>query len=357
MLVDKAEGWTSHDVVAKSRRALGTRKVGHAGTLDPMATGLLVLGSGPATRLLTHLVGLDKTYTTTIRLGVSTVTDDREGETTATAAQRDVESVFADPARIAAGIGRLTGGIEQSPSAVSAIKVDGKRAYDRVRAGEDVQLKKRPVTIHSFVAGEPRLVTTETGDTVIDIEATVRCSTGTYIRALARDLGEFLGLGGHLTALRRTEVGPFRVADATPHASLIGDPDDRRVPGDPGRLYGPAEIARLIAPELMLSEAEAVDLANGKRLVVDQARASDAPLVAAILPIFPAESAESTPAGVRSAPAERLVGLVEIKGGRTKVVTNFPAIPVMRTATAGVGFENSAASAQDAQFKKNGMQA
>lgn len=311
VLVDKTEGWTSHDVVAKARRALGTRKVGHAGTLDPMATGLLVLGAGPATRLLTHLVGLDKTYTTTIRLGVSTVTDDREGEVTATADPEAVAAVLADPSLIAAGVATLTGDIEQSPSAVSAIKVDGRRAYDRVRAGEEVVLKKRPVTIHSFEIGEPRLAD---NGRAIDIDAIVRCSTGTYIRALARDLGAYVGLGGHLTALRRTAVGPFDVADATSHEQLVGTDE---TPGDPGTLLSPAQVARLILPELRLSESEAVDLAHGKRVAVDPDRMPPQPLVAAVLPVLPTDENVAD----RS---DRLVGLVEVTGGRTRVVTNFP---------------------------------
>ena len=314
LLVDKVEGWTSHDVVAKSRRALGTKKVGHAGTLDPMATGLLVLGAGPATRLLTHLVGLDKTYTTTIRLGLSTVTDDREGEITAAAPASLVAEVFANQDRITAGVTDLTGPIEQAPSAVGAVRVDGKRAYDRVRAGEDVVLKKRPVTIHGFDIGEPRILTVPGpgGEPVevIDLDAVVRCSTGTYVRALARDLGEKLGVGGHLTALRRTAVGPFSVDAATPHAQLVGD---GTVAGDPGVLYPPADIARRLFTVLELDAEEATDLANGKRLSVDPERHAPAPLVAAIFP-----GSDSDAAG------DRLVGLVEIKGGRSRVITNFP---------------------------------
>lgn len=316
LLVDKAEGWTSHDVVAKARRTLGTRKVGHAGTLDPMATGLLVLGSGPATRLLTHLVGLDKTYVTTIRLGASTVTDDREGDVVQVADRAALAAVANDPARIAEGIAALTGPIEQAPSAVSAIKVDGKRAYDRVRAGEAVELKKRPVTIHTFEPGDPRLVSVEAVATngaaqdVIDIDAVVRCSTGTYIRALARDLGNDLGVGGHLTALRRTEVGPFHVADATSNEQLAGVEGQ---PGDAGRLFSPAEVAAKLFPVLEVTDDEARDLANGKRLDVDPERQPPAPLVAAILP------------GGLGEAGDRLVGLVEVKKGRTRVVTNFPA--------------------------------
>ncbi len=306
VLVDKAEGWTSHDVVAKSRRALGTRKVGHAGTLDPMATGLLVLGAGPATRLLTHLVGLDKTYVATIRLGASTVTDDREGEVTETAEADDVARVFASQGLIASGVAKLTGAIEQAPSAVSAIKVDGKRAYDRVRAGEQVELKKRPVTIHSFEIDNVRLAD---DGRAIDIDAVIRCSSGTYIRALARDLGKDLGIWGHLTSLRRTAVGPFTVDAATPHAQLVGD---ETTPGNPGTLHAPADIARLLFPVLTLTSDEARDLANGKRLDVDRERQDRAPLVAAILP-------------TDGDAADRLVGLIEVRGGKSRVVTNFPA--------------------------------
>lgn len=302
LLIDKAEGWTSHDVVAKARRALGTRKVGHAGTLDPMATGLLVLGAGPATRLLTHLVGLDKTYTATIRLGSATVTDDREGETLSIADPGAVASLAADPARIAAAVADLTGEIEQAPSAVSAIKVDGRRAYDRVRAGEQVELRKRPVTVRAFEFGEPRPGVAKDADgaehPVIDIEATVRCSSGTYIRALARDLGSALGVGGHLTALRRTEVGPFSVTGVTSTEQLVE--------GRIGALAEPAEVATALFPELRLTAEQAVDLGHGKRVEVDPETQPDARLAAAV------------------APDGRLVGLVEVKQGRTRVVTNFP---------------------------------
>ncbi|MEV8336879.1 tRNA pseudouridine(55) synthase TruB [Leucobacter sp. NPDC077196] len=296
LLVDKAEGWTSHDVVAKSRRALGTRKVGHAGTLDPMATGLLVLGAGPSTRLLTHLVGLDKTYLTTIRLGSATVTDDREGERISTA---EVDAVRrATPERISATAADLTGDIEQAPSAVSAIKVDGQRAYDRVRAGEAVELPKRPVTVHAFELGEPRYGLDDTGAPVIDIDATVRCSTGTYIRALARDLGNALGVGGHLTMLRRTRVGPFDVVDAVDTEALAQ--------GGALPLLAPTAVATRLFPRLDLSAEQAVDLGNGKKLEVDSAVTPDGPLVAAV------------------GPDERLVGLVQVKHGRVRAVTNFP---------------------------------
>jgi tRNA pseudouridine55 synthase len=198
LLVDKPGGMTSHDVVARGRKRLGTRRVGHAGTLDPMATGLLVLGTGSATRLLTYLVGLDKTYEATIRLGESTNTDDAEGESTGR-----FPVAFGDD-ELEAGIRSLTGDLLQRPSTVSAIKVGGKRAYALARAGEEVELAARPVTVHEFVvlAVRREIDTVGVGSTV-DLDVRISCSSGTYIRALARDLGTFLGSGGHLTALRR----------------------------------------------------------------------------------------------------------------------------------------------------------
>jgi tRNA pseudouridine55 synthase len=204
LVVDKPAGMTSHDVVARARRIAGTRKVGHAGTLDPMATGVLVLGVERATKLLGHLALTVKEYAATIRLGQSTVTDDAEGEVTGGAPAGAVT----DDA-ISAGIAALTGEIAQVPSAVSAIKVDGKRSYARVRAGEAVELAARPVTIFRF----DLLAIRRDGD-VLDLDVVVECSSGTYIRALARDLGAGLGVGGHLTALRRTRVGPFTLDHA-----------------------------------------------------------------------------------------------------------------------------------------------
>ncbi|MGC5616190.1 tRNA pseudouridine(55) synthase TruB [Georgenia sp. Z1491] len=213
LLVDKPQGLTSHDVVARVRRMAATRKVGHAGTLDPMATGLLVLGVGRATRLLTYVVGADKTYVATVRLGVATTTDDAEGQ----AADAPGASFDVVQERLTEALGRLTGVISQVPSAVSAIKVDGKRAYARVRDGEEVELAAREVTVHELdVVGEPRAAVVPPGEpgegtSVVDVDVRVRCSSGTYVRAIARDLGAELGTGGHLTALRRTAVGPFDV--------------------------------------------------------------------------------------------------------------------------------------------------
>jgi tRNA pseudouridine55 synthase len=201
VIVDKPGGLTSHDVVARIRRLAGTRRVGHAGTLDPMATGVLVVGVEKATRLLGYLTLTQKQYDATIRLGLSSSTDDAEGELTKTASAKDVS-----PETITKAVAELTGEIQQVPPAVSAIKVDGQRAYKLTRAGAAPELKPRPVTVYEFTVTAIRPV--GDGD-LLDLDATVRCSSGTYIRALARDLGDKLGTGGHLTALRRTRVGEY----------------------------------------------------------------------------------------------------------------------------------------------------
>jgi tRNA pseudouridine55 synthase len=213
VVVDKPDGMTSHDVVAKVRRIMGTRKVGHAGTLDPMATGVLVLGIERATKLLGHLALDTKAYLATIRLGASTTTDDAQGEVLSTADP----SAVTDEA-IAAGIAKLSGHILQIPSAVSAVKVDGKRAYARVRAGEQVELAARPVEVSRFDLLSARR---EDG---LELDVMVECSSGTYVRALARDLGADLGVGGHLAALRRTRVGPFDLRVVTTLEKLAETP-------------------------------------------------------------------------------------------------------------------------------------
>lgn len=205
VVVDKPGGMTSHDVVARVRRLAGTRRVGHGGTLDPMATGVLVIGVERATRLLTYVIGATKRYQATIRLGQATVTDDAEGEVTASASAAGVTED-----RIRAELARLTGTIEQVPSAVSAIKVNGRRAYARVRAGEEVSLAARRVTVSRLVLGDLRRV----ADDRLDLDVDVECSSGTYVRAIARDLGAALAVGGHLTALRRTAVGAFTLTEA-----------------------------------------------------------------------------------------------------------------------------------------------
>ncbi len=215
VFIDKPAGVTSHDVVARVRRMLGTRRVGHAGTLDPMATGVLVLGIGRATRLLSLASAADKSYRAVIRLGQSTTTDDAEGECTATATASHVDH---DEVRAAAA--QFVGHIMQRPSAVSAVKIDGKRAYARVRSGEDVTLPPRPVVVHEFEVEQ--LTRPADGSAALDVQVRVRCGSGTYVRALARDLGEVLGVGGHLTSLRRIESSGISLADCVPLAEFEG---------------------------------------------------------------------------------------------------------------------------------------
>jgi tRNA pseudouridine55 synthase len=209
VIVDKPSGFTSHDVVAKMRGIARTRRVGHAGTLDPMATGVLVLGVEKATKLLGHLALTEKEYLGTIRLGQNTVTDDAEGEITSST---DASKVTRDA--VDAGIAGLTGDILQVPSKVSAIKINGVRSYKRAREGEDFDIPARPVTVSSFTVYDVRDAVAEDGTPVLDLVVSVVCSSGTYIRALARDLGAALGVGGHLTALRRTRVGPYKLESA-----------------------------------------------------------------------------------------------------------------------------------------------
>lgn len=249
LVVDKPAGWTSHQVVGRARRVLGTRKIGHAGTLDPMATGVLVLGVGRATRLLGQLALTDKAYDATIRLGQATVTDDAEGEVTAAPGVTAVS----DEAVEAVLVG-LRGPIEQVPSSVSAIKVGGVRSYARVRSGEDVALAARPVTVSRFEVLERRDLTAEDGTPVVDLDVVVACSSGTYVRALARDLGEALGTGGHLTALRRTRVGPFTLAEAQ-------DLEASAVAVEPI-----SAVARRCFPVLDLTAEQAVAVRFGRRL-------------------------------------------------------------------------------------------
>ncbi|MBF6274381.1 MULTISPECIES: tRNA pseudouridine(55) synthase TruB [Nocardia] len=218
LIIDKDGGQTSHDVVARCRKILRTRKIGHAGTLDPMATGVLVLGVERATKLLGLLSLTTKSYTATIRLGQATVTDDAEGEVLAT-----IPAGHLAHADIAAAVAALTGDIQQVPSTVSAIKVNGERAYARARAGEQVELAARPVTVSRFdILGRRDIDTGAT--TFVDLDVEVDCSSGTYIRALARDLGTALGVGGHLTALRRTRVGPFTLEHARTLEQLADEP-------------------------------------------------------------------------------------------------------------------------------------
>ncbi|MFZ3567814.1 tRNA pseudouridine(55) synthase TruB [Streptomyces sp. BH097] len=209
VIVDKPSGFTSHDVVAKMRGIAKTRKVGHAGTLDPMATGVLVLGVERATKLLGHLALTEKEYLGTIRLGQNTLTDDAEGELTSST---DASRVGREA--IDAEIAKLSGDIMQVPSKVSAIKINGVRSYKRAREGEEFEIPARPVKVSSFAVYDVRDAVAEDGTPVLDLVVSVVCSSGTYIRALARDLGASLGVGGHLTALRRTRVGPYKLDSA-----------------------------------------------------------------------------------------------------------------------------------------------
>lgn len=244
VIVDKESGITSHQVVGKLRRLLGTRKIGHAGTLDPMATGVMILGVNRATRLLGHLALHDKRYLATVRLGESSPTDDADGDVETVA---DASSVTM--AQVEQALSPLRGDILQVPSSVSAIKVDGKRSYARVRAGESVELKARPVTVSRLDVLDVRLEGAR-----LDVDLDVECSSGTYIRAIARDLGSALGVGGHLTALRRTRIGGYDIADAI----TLGD--------DAPQLMDMAEAARRSFPVVELTEDEARDVGYGRPL-------------------------------------------------------------------------------------------
>ncbi|MDT4964063.1 MAG: tRNA pseudouridine55 synthase [Pseudonocardiales bacterium] len=249
VIVDKPAGLTSHDVVARLRRLAHTRRVGHAGTLDPMATGVLVLGIDKATRLLHHLVLTDKAYTATIRLGQATVTDDADG-----AVQSSASAAGVDEAAVRAALLPLTGEILQAPSSVSAIKVDGQRAYKRVRDGEAVELPARPVTVTRFEG----VSFSRPGADLLDVDVEVECSSGTYVRALARDLGRALGTGGHLTALRRTRVGPFTIDQAQTLDALAELADPVTLPL--------ADAVRAAMPVRQIDDDEARALSYGKSL-------------------------------------------------------------------------------------------
>ena len=276
ILIDKPEGWTSHDVVAKLRGIAATRRVGHAGTLDPMATGLLVIGVNNATKLLTFIVGESKTYTGTIRLGAATITDDRESEYISLASPDQLERVTED--QIAKAIESLTGEIMQVPASVSAIKVNGERAYAKVRGGDEVKLQARAVTVSRFVqVGALRRVI-ENSQSFIDFDAIIDCSSGTYIRALARDLGQALEVGGHLTALRRTRVGGYAIEQAQQLEGLTRESL---------RVVSNSDAARAQFAVRQLSTQDAIDLRHGKRIAVGEiepaplaAVQSDAPIAA-----------------------------------------------------------------------------
>jgi tRNA pseudouridine55 synthase len=289
LLVDKAEGMTSHDVVARARRVLSVRRVGHAGTLDPMATGLLILGVGTATRLLGYVGGHDKTYEATIRLGQTTVTDDREGEVLST-----TSTAHLDDSAVRAALAAQTGPLQQVPSSVSAVKVEGRRSYDRVRAGEVVELAPRSVTVHRL---EVHRITRPEPD-VVDVDVTVACTAGTYIRAIARDAGAALGVGGHLTALRRTVSGPFSVAQAGP----VEEAAAALTAGGGAGVLGLTEAATAVFATRALTVEEARALGYGQRI-----------------------AATGVP-GLHAAvdPDGRLAALVEDAGATARVAVGFP---------------------------------
>jgi len=252
LVVDKPSGMTSHDVVARVRRSLGTRKVGHAGTLDPMATGVLVLGVGRATRLLGYVSGADKTYQATIRLGQTTFSDDADGEVGV-----QVSAAGVAPEEVARAVATFTGDLLQVPSTVSAIKVAGERAYRRARDGEVVELAARPVRVSQFDVAQVRRPTPE----LLDVDVTVTCSSGTYVRALARDVGAALGVGGHLTALRRTRVGGF----ALDVAHRLDRLDQRT------QLVGLDEAVAATFQRLDVGAAEATAVSHGRPLPIVEA--------------------------------------------------------------------------------------
>jgi tRNA pseudouridine55 synthase len=249
-IIDKPRGWTSHQVVGRIRRLAGTRKVGHAGTLDPMATGLLIIGVEKATRLLGYLALSEKAYEATIRLGISTITDDADGEVVATKGAADL-----DHAEIEAAMTDLRGDIFQVPSAVSAIKINGVRSYRRVWAGESVELSPRPVTIRRFDALDQQELEVD-GVSCVDLRVTVECSSGTYVRALARDLGAALGVGGHLTTLRRRWVGTFTLDEAQTLEEA-----ERQL-----RIMPLDWVVRSSFATLTITEAQAEYIRNGRRL-------------------------------------------------------------------------------------------
>jgi len=362
VIVDKAGGMTSHDVVARIRRLAGTRRVGHAGTLDPMATGVLVVGVEKATRLLGYLMLTEKEYAATIRLGQSTTTDDAEGEPVGEAAARAGD---VSPELVYAGIARLTGKIMQVPPGVSAIKVNGERAYKLTRAGAAPELAARPVTVYSFTVTSVR----PAGD-FLDIDAVIRCSSGTYIRALARDLGAGLGVGGHLTALRRTAVGPYHLDQAHTLEELENkDPSEERTrptlhpqsatAASPGGLPAPApeastadatvptaapastaatpvswvtplaEAAAAAFPRIDLSADDARRLAQGARLPFPSAPSisglPSAPLTSELTPTPLTPEVSLIPGApiAAFAPDGTLVALVTAESGRLRSLAVF----------------------------------
>lgn len=287
--VDKSAEWTSHDVVARLRRLYGQRRVGHAGTLDPMATGVLVCGLGYATRLLQYVQGHDKTYRATIRVGIGTTTDDAQGEVSASPGCRSEQQ-----GRVPAALAGLTGQIQQVPSAVSAIKVGGQRSYALVRAGQTPELAARPITVRRFdLVAAPRRSTMDTVP-VIDLDVEVLCSTGTYVRALARDLGAALDSAAHLTALRRTALGPITVGEC----SVLRD--------QPPEVHDPAGLMARVLPTATVTDDQVEALRHGRPITLDAPPAAG-------------------PRAVLS-PGGRFVGLITDFEGGYRPLLNLPAV-------------------------------
>lgn len=327
LVLDKPVGLTSHDLVALTRRMAATRKVGHAGTLDPMATGVLILGIGRATRFLTYLVGADKTYEASVRLGQETLTEDAEGDVTASAGCAAPGEPGSPLDGLDDALAALSGDIEQVPSAVSAIKIDGVRSYARVRGGEDVELPARPVTVHALtVLDEPRSARAEDGTSVVDLDLRVTCSSGTYVRALARDLGRALGCGAHLTALRRTGVGPFTLDDARALESVTAEVAEGAAAADRGEVATGLEttpmeeVARRCFDAVALTEAETRALGYGQPLpaeLLERAERLDVPVIPKHLRGEDG-SQEACEVVAGFAPDGRLVALLTRKGGRAR---------------------------------------
>jgi tRNA pseudouridine55 synthase len=310
VIVDKPGGMTSHDVVARIRRLAGTRKVGHAGTLDPMATGVLVVGVEKATRLLGYLTLTEKEYAATIRLGQSTSTDDAEGDITGTASAADVSAAALTGQQLAQAVTALTGEIQQVPPVVSAIKVGGQRAYRLTRAGTAPELAPRPVTVYEFTVTAVRRIE---GDGLVDLDATVRCSSGTYVRALARDLGAAVGTGGHLTRLRRTRVGGYGLDQARTLDQLAASFE----------VLPLAQAASAAFPGRQLTADEARRLAHGGRLAA--ATGADAAGVAAAAGIAGGAAAVGDPRTPTAAyaPDGTLIALLTEESGQARPLVVF----------------------------------
>ncbi len=255
LAVDKPVGPTSHDVVASFRRSMGTRRCGHAGTLDPDASGLLILGFGRATRLLGYLTGHDKTYVATIRLGQATSTDDAAGVTLSS-----IGAAGVTPDAVLAAVGQFRGQIQQRPSSVSAVHVDGQRAHKLVRDGQTVELPERTVTVSEYKVHGVRSSLVD-GLEFLDVDVEVSVSTGTYVRALARDLGDVLGVGGHVLTLRRTRIGQFEVADAV----MIDAVDAAE------HLISLPSAVDILFPRIDVDAADAHRVRNGIRLATTEA--------------------------------------------------------------------------------------